>query len=448
MNLAPPIPRFGRPVADPEARERELAKETRRTANRTPTKDLTQALQRERHAPDYTILVVVVALAAIGILMVYSSSAMRGYLSAEADTFQTVGPQIQWALLGLLAMVAMMRVDYRYLRLASIPGYVLALGLLVLVFVDEFNIVVGGSARWLKLGPLPAVHPAEMAKLALIVYLAHWFAKRGVRVGRFWSGTVPFLLIAVPVIALVFKEPDLGTTIVITLTAFTMWFVAGANTFHLGSMFSIAGLGAIIVGLAGYQMDRIRAWLDPWKYESTIGYHTVQGLLALGLGGVFGSGLGESRMAGGLFVPNAFNDFIFAIIGEEFGLIGAGVVIALFVLLAYAGIRVALGAPDTFGALLAAGITAWLCIQAFINIAVVVTLVPITGITLPFISAGGSSLIISFAAIGILLSISRETIEKGTWNDDASAHRSGRDGRAYLPGTGRRPVVARAARRR
>jgi cell division protein FtsW len=171
-------------------------------------------------------------------------------------------------------------------------------------------------------------------------------------------------------------------------------------------------------------------------------------LLALGLGGVFGSGLGESRMAGGLFVPNAFNDFIFAIIGEEFGLIGAGVVIALFVLLAYAGIRVALGAPDTFGALLAAGITAWLCIQAFINIGVVVTLVPITGITLPFISAGGSSLIISFAAIGILLSISRETIEKGTWNDDASAHRSGRDGRAYLPGAGRRPVVARAARRR
>ena len=191
-------------------------------------------------------------------------------------------------------------------------------------------------------------------------------------------------------------------------------------------------------------MDRIRAWLDPWKYADTIGYHTVQGLLALGLGGVFGSGLGESRMAGGLFVPNAFNDFIFAIIGEEFGLIGAGVVIALFVLLAYAGIRVALGAPDTFGALLAAGITAWLCIQAFINIGVVVTLVPITGITLPFISAGGSSLIISFAAIGILLSISRETIEKGTWNDDATADR----GAAERAGTSTRlwPSPGRCAR--
>ena len=199
-----------------------------------------------------------------------------------------------------------------------------------------------------------------------------------------------------------------------------------------------------MVGLAGYQMDRIRAWLDPWKYADTIGYHTVQGLLALGLGGVFGSGLGESRMAGGLFVPNAFNDFIFAIIGEEFGLVGAGVVIALFVLLAYAGIRVALGAPDTFGALLAAGITAWLCIQAFINIGVVVTLVPITGITLPFISAGGSSLIISFAAIGILLSISRETIEKGTWNDDATADRRA----AERAGTSTRrwPSPARCAR--
>jgi cell division protein FtsW len=448
MNLAPPIPRFGRPIGEEEIRERKRTSETRRAANRTPTKDLTNALQRERHAPDYMILVVVVALAAVGILMVYSSSAMRGYLSAEADTFQTVGPQIQWALLGLLAMVAMMRVDYRYLRLISIPGYVLALGLLVLVFVDEYNIVVGGSARWLRLGPLPAIHPAEMAKLALVVYLAHWFAKRGTKVGGFWGGTIPFLLISVPVIALVFKEPDLGTTIVITLTAFTMWFVAGANTFHLGSMVGVAGMAALVVGLAGYQMDRIRAWLDPWKYADTIGYHTVQGLLALGLGGVFGSGLGESRMAGGLFVPNAFNDFIFAIIGEEFGLVGAGIVIALFVLLAYAGIRVALGAPDTFGALLAAGITAWLCIQAFINIGVVVTLVPITGITLPFISAGGSSLIISFAAIGILLSISRETIEKGTWNDDATADRRRRNGRAHLPGAGRRPLAPRAPGRR
>jgi cell division protein FtsW len=446
MNLAPPIPHFGRPGSDAPAKGRPA--DERRTANRSPAKSPTKILQRERHQPDYMILVVIVALTAVGILMVYSSSAMRGYLSSESDTFAIVGPQIQWALLGIAAMVFMMRVDYRYLRLVSVPVYVVAVALLVLVFVPEFNIVIGGSARWLKLPVLPAIHPAEMAKLALVIYLAHWFAKRGTRVGGLWTGTLPFLVIIAPVIALVFREPDLGTTIVISLTAFMLFFVAGANTLHVGAMAGFGAIGAIVVGLAGYQMDRIRAWLDPWLYQDTIGYHTVQGLLALGLGGAFGAGLGESRMAGGLFVPNAFNDFIFAIIGEEFGLLGAAIVVLLFVTLAYSGVRIALAAPDTFGALLAAGITGWLCIQAFINIAVVVALVPITGITLPFISAGGSSLIISFAAIGILLSISRETIEKGTWNDDAIADRRRGDGRAHLPGPGRRPLAARSTGRR
>jgi cell division protein FtsW len=446
MNLAPPIPRFGRPGGSAPAKGRPA--DDRRAVNRSPAKSPAKILQRERHQPDYMVLVVIVALTAVGILMVYSSSAMRGYLSADADTFAIVGPQIQWALLGIAAMVFMMRVDYRYLRLVSVPVYVVAVALLVLVFVPEFNIVIGGSARWLKLPVLPAIHPAEMAKLALVIYLAHWFAKRGTRVGGLWTGTLPFLVIIAPVIALVFREPDLGTTIVISLTAFMLFFVAGANTLHVGAMAGFGGIGAIVVGLAGYQMDRIRAWLDPWLYQDTIGYHTVQGLLALGLGGAVGAGLGESRMAGGLFVPNAFNDFIFAIIGEEFGLLGAAIVVFLFVTLAYSGVRIALAAPDTFGALLAAGITGWLCIQAFINIAVVVALVPITGITLPFISAGGSSLIISFAAIGILLSISRETIEKGTWNDDAIADRRRGDGRAHLPGSGRRPVAARSTGRR
>jgi cell division protein FtsW len=444
MNLAPPIPRFGRGPADPEATpERTRARVARTTANRTPAKSPTQVLQRERHDPDYVILMLVVALTAVGILMVYSSSAMRGYL-ADADTFATVGPQIQWAVLGLIAMAAMMRVDYRYLRLASVPFLLVSMVLLVLVFVPDLNIVVGGSARWLRLPGLPAIHPAEIAKLAVVIYLAHWFAKRGTKVHGFWGGTVPFLIIIAPVIALVFKEPDLGTTSVIALTAFTMFFIAGANTLHLAAMGSAGVMAMIVVGLQGYQMDRIRTWLDPWSDPLGAGFHTVQGLLALGAGGIFGRGLGQSMIA----VPNAFNDFIFAEIGQEFGLIGAVVVIGLFVLLAYAGIRVALAAPDTFGALLAAGITGWLCIQAFINIAVVVTLVPITGITLPFISAGGSSLIISFAAIGILLSISRETIEKGTWNDDATADRRRRDGRAHLPGTGRRQVASRSTGRR
>jgi cell division protein FtsW len=434
MNLAPPL---SRPVGKRPGDRPEHA--GTRAASRTTAKARGVTLQRERHQPDYTILVAVVSLASIGILMVYSSSAMKSYLSSANDTFAIVGPQIQWAILGLVAMAAMMRLDYRYLRLASVPFFAVALVLLVLVFVPHFNIVVGGSARWLKLGPLPAIHPAEIAKLALIVYLAHWMAKRGTRIRGFWGGTIPFLIIAVPVIALVFREPDLGTTIVITLTAFTMFFVAGANLLHLGLLAGAGLTAGVVAGLEGYQLDRVRIWLNPWSDALGTGFQTVQGLLALGTGGVTGTGLGDSRV----FVPNAFNDFIFAVVGQEFGFIGAGAVIVLFLVLAYAGVRTSLAAPDTFGALLAAGITGWLCLQAFINIGVVVTLVPITGITLPFISAGGSSLIISFAAVGILLSISRETVEKGTWNDDATADRSRGHGRAHLPGARRRPVTPR-----
>ncbi len=435
MNLSPPIPLLERLRRDSGPTRRT----TRAAVNRTPVRSRAGAVRRERHQADYVILVVIMALTAVGILMVYSSSALKGYMSQNADTFATVGPQIQWAILGIVVMVLMMRVDYRYLRLVSVPFYLFAIALLILVFVPEFNIVIGGSARWLKLGPLPAIHPAEIAKLALVVYLAHWFAKRGTLVHGFWSGMVPFLVIALPVIALVFKEPDLGTTTVITLTAFTMFFVAGANMIHLATMGGMAVLAMLTAGLQGYQLDRIRVWQDPWIDRLGEGFHTVQGLLALGIGGLFGTGLGSSKV----FVPNAFNDFIFAEIGQEFGMVGAVVVIVLFVVLAYSGVRVALGAPDTFGALLAAGITGWLCIQAFINIGVVVALLPITGITLPFISAGGSSLIISFAAVGILLSISRETVDKGTWNDDASLDRGRRDGRAHLPGSRRRSVAQR-----
>jgi cell division protein FtsW len=411
-----------------------------------PTSKPRPTLRRDQHQPDYSILVAVIALAAIGILMVYSSSAMREYLKSD-DTFGIVGPQIQWAGLGLVAMLATMRVDYRYLRLVSIPMFAVALALLALVLVmpdhgPVRSVSVGGSARWLQVGPLPAVHPAEFAKLAMVIYLAHWFAKRGTKIRGFWSGTFPFLVIVAPIVVLVFREPDLGTTMVLGLTALTMFYLAGANMLHIAWMVGIALAAIVLAGLRGYQMERIRTWLNPWADPLGTGFHTIQGLLALGLGGILGAGLGESRLAGGLFLPNASNDYIFAIIGEEFGLIGGAVVVGLFVVLAYSGIRVALAAPDTFGALLAAGITAWLCIQAFINVGVVVVLIPVTGITLPFISAGGSSLLISLAAVGVLLSISRETVERGTWND-APADRGRRHGRAHLPSPRRGPLAPR-----
>jgi cell division protein FtsW len=414
---------------------------------RAPAKQKTTALRRDRHQADYSILVAVIALIAVGILMVYSSSAMKAYLEVD-DTLAIVGPQIGWAALGVAAMAGMMRVDYRSLRSLSVPDYALALDMLILVLVLPETgplraISVGGSARWLQFGPLPALHPAEIAKLAMVIYLAHWFAKRGTKIKGLWSGTIPFLVIVVPIVALVFKEPDLGTTMVIALTGFVMFYLAGANLIHVGAIVLLAFAGLVAAGLRGYQVERIQAWINPWAYPDTIGFHTIQGLLALGLGGILGAGLGESRLAGGLFLPNASNDYIFAIIGEEFGLVGASIVIALFVVLAYSGIRVALAAPDTFGALLAAGITGWLCIQAFINVGVVVTLIPVTGVTLPFISAGGSSLTISLAAVGILLSISRETVERGTWND-ATADRGRRHGRAHLPSPRRGPLSARS----
>jgi len=335
MNLSPPIPRVGRAGSGDRVETRPVA-----PSNRTPVRSRSGAVRRERHDADYVILVVVVALAALGILMVYSSSALKGYL-ADDDTFATVGPQIQWAVLGIVAMLAMMRVDYRYLRLASVPLYIVAIVTLAMLFVPGLSIEVGGASRWLKLPGLPAVHPAEFAKLALIIYLAHWFAKRGTKAGGLWSGTVPFLLIVAPIILLVFIEPDLGTTGVITLTAFTMWYVAGGNLMHLGVLFT-AGIAGAAMFMRGYQMDRVRVWLDPWSDRLGDGFHTVQGLLALGVGGMFGTGLGESRV----FVPNAFNDFIFAEIGQEFGFLGADDGFdALHVALA-AGAFEGIGSPD------------------------------------------------------------------------------------------------------
>jgi len=437
---------------------RDAARRTAAATSRQPVRAASDVLRRERHQPDYSILLAVVALSAIGILMVFSSSAMFAYASRD-DTLAIVGPQIFWGALGIATMLLVMRLDYRWLRLVSVPAYIGALVLLGLVFVPSLGRVVGGSARWLVIGPLPAVHPAEIAKLALILYLAHWLANRGPLVARFRQGMIPFLLIAAPVIALVFKEPDLGTTIVITATAFTVFFIAGASLLQLGAMLGggVLGVGALsVLGIGiikDYQLDRIKTFLDPWADPQGAGFHTIQGLLALGLGGVTGAGLGESKLAAGMYLPNAWNDFIFAIVGEEFGFVGAGLVIVLFVLLAYAGIRTALRAPDTFGALLAAGITAWLCYQAFINIAVVVALLPVTGITLPFISAGGSSLLVSFAAAGILLSISRETVEpKGrgatpeTRRTDEAADRGGGHRGPHLPGAGRRQRAPSPAR--
>jgi cell division protein FtsW len=369
---------------------------------------------------------------------------MDGYLGGDTfeDTFETLGPQLQWAAIGLVGMLLAMRLDYRWLRIASVPLLLTAGALLVLLQVPAFQHTVGGSAQWLKLPGLPAVQPSELAKLALIVYLAHWLARRGGAVAGLRSGFIPFVVIVAPFVFLIFRSPDIGSAGTLGLTAVILFFIAGANPIHLAALVAAAAGGAALL-LHDYQLTRLQSFADPFADPLATGYHAVQGLLALGLGGLVGAGLGERAAAGGIVLPNAHNDYIFAVIGQEFGFLGAVAVIGLFALLAYRGFRVALAAPDTFGGLLAAGITVWLCLQAFVNIGVVVTLLPVTGITLPFVSAGGSSLIVSLVAAGILLAVSRETAVHGGWVH-AGGDRSRRYGRAHLPGSRRRPVAARA----
>jgi cell division protein FtsW len=387
------------------------------------------------------IVLAVLALTALGLLVVYSSSAMSGYLSSGGDTFRTLGPQLMWAAVGLVLMLIVMRLDYRWLRLVSLPLALVAAVLLVLVQVDTFQVTVGGSAQWLKLPGLPAVQPSELAKLALVIYLAHWMARRGSAVAGLRTGLVPFVVIVAPFVLLIFKSPDIGSAGVLGLTTLLMFFLAGANPIYLAGLVAAAAGGAAVF-LKDYQLERLQSFADPFADRLASGYQPVQGLLALGLGGLFGAGLGERAAAGGIVLPNAHNDYIFAVIGQEFGFLGALAVIGLFVLLAYRGFRIALAAPDTFGGLLAAGVTAWLCLQAFVNIGVVVTLIPVTGITLPFVSAGGSSLIVSLVAAGILLSVSRETAVSGGWN--AIGDRGWRNGWTHLPGPRRRALPSRA----
>jgi cell division protein FtsW len=387
-------------------------------------------LKRETHEPDYLILVSVVALAAIGILMVYSASAIPAYRQSR-NTFDLVAPQVLAGLLGVAAMLVLMRVDYRRLRLVSVPLLVVAVLMLAAVLVPAIGSTRNGSSRWLQLGPLPELHPAEIAKLALVIYLAHWLAVRGRRVRSFTQGTIPFLVIVGGVLGLVVLEPDLGTAAVIGLTCFAVFFVAGANLLHLIAAVAAAGCAGMlaIMAIGDYPLRRIVGFMDPWADPAGTGFHTIRGLEALAAGGLFGTGLGNDKIS----VPNDFNDFIFSVIAQQLGLVGGVVVIGLFLAFGYAGLRIALRAPDTFGGLLAAGITCWICFQALINIGVVLAVIPVTGITLPFVSAGGSSLAVSFAAAGILLSISRETVERGSWN---AASDSGRGyGRTYLPGS-------------
>ena len=403
-------------------------------------------VRRDRHEPAYPLLLAVMALTAIGIVMVYSSSSVRSYFSSSDPAAQGL-EQLVWAILGIIGLVVAMRLDFRHLRYLAIPFFVITLGLLVAVLIPGIGSEINGSRRWIVIPGVGSLQPAEFAKLAIVLYLAHWLDRRGKEVGTFWNGFVPFALLVAPGFFLIALEPDLGTAGVYAIVAVSIFFMAGANLLYLGAISGAVFASAVLMILANeYQRGRVETFLDPFRDPLGAGYNTVQALMALALGGITGLGLGESRMKY-LYLPAPSTDFIFAIIGEELGLIGTLGVVALFVVIAYQGYRIAVTAPDTFSGLVACGITTWLVVQACINMAVVTALMPVTGIPLPFISAGGSALTINLAAIGILLSISRETTQTGSLRDAVFGF-GRRDRRAHLPRAGRRTRPARRTTRR
>jgi cell division protein FtsW len=405
----------------------------------------TSGVRRDRHHVSYPLLIAVLALVAIGVVMVYSASSVQSYLASSDPAAQGMQQAI-WAVLGLGALVIASRIDFRLLRYLAIPLYVVTLALLIAVLIPGVGTEAFGSRRWIVIPGIGSFQPAEIAKLAICIYLAHWLDRRGRGVRSFWNGFIPFGLLVAPGFLLIALEPDLGTAGVYAITTFSIFFMAGANLAYLAAIGSaIVGAGVLMISNTAYQAERVRTFLDPFRDPLDAGYNTIQGLLALALGGIAGQGLGASRLKY-LYLPAPSTDFIFAIIGEEWGLIGTLTVLVLFVIVAYHGYRIAITAPDTFSGLLAAGITTWLVAQACINMMVVTALMPVTGIPLPFISYGGSALTINLVAVGILLSISRETTQTGSLFD-AVFGVGRRDRRARLPRAGRRAGPARRSAR-
>lgn len=363
-------------------------------------------MNRKTGAVDTVLVSAVLSLLALGIVMVYSASAVSAEVHFE-DSYYFLKRQMIWTVLALLAMTAAMRVDYHVWQKLAVPILVGTVILLVLVLVPGLGKVVNGARRWLGAGGF-YLQPSEIAKLGMAIFAAAYLAGCVGRIKQFWRGLVPILAVLLGIFALILSEPDLGTALAIGAMVFVLLFSGGARTLHLASLGLVGAVGvAVAVWLEPYRMKRILAFLDPWSDPLGSGYHIIQSLYAIGSGGLFGVGLGRSREKF-LYLPEPHTDFIFAIIGEELGMIGTLTVILLFFLFAWRGMRTAMHAPDVFGSLLAVGLTSMIVVQAMMNIAVVTASMPVTGIPLPFLSFGGSALIFTMIGVGILLNISRQ----------------------------------------
>jgi len=354
---------------------------------------------------DRVLLFTVLALIVFGLIMLASAGIAYSKVRFGNEYYffkrQLVGIGI-----GLILMFIFQNINYNFWKKISFPFFAVSIVGLVLVFMEGVGTNIYGANRWLQIGPF-SFQPSEMLKLALIIYLAAWLESRGERVRDFYEGVLPFLLIVALVIFLLIKQPDLGTLGVAILISMSVYFISGAKLKHLFWIMA-GGIGVLwaLVKMESYRMSRVLVFLHPEMDPKGIGYQINQALLAIGSGGIFGVGLGHSLQKFN-YLPEPVGDSIFAIIGEELGLVGCLVFITLFLILAIRGMRIARKAPDEFSRLAATGIVAWVFFQAFVNIAAISGLIPLTGVPLPFVSYGGTSIVFLLVGIGILLNISK-----------------------------------------
>lgn len=393
---------------------------------------------------DGWLLTIIAALCAFGLVMVYSASEALGYAwFNNANYF--FEKQLGGLGIGLVGLLIFMKLDYHALQRFARPVTVATVAILVLVLVPHIGAERYGARRWFTMGPI-SVQPSAVATLAAIVVFSHWLTRRRETI-RSVSGVRDYLVILTGLLGLVILERDMGSTIVVAAIGVTLLALGGVRKHHLIIVvITLGAAGWLMVKIEPYRLARLTNLGDPFADILNTGWQSAQSLYALGSGGLTGLGLGNSIQKY-QWLPEAHTDFIFAIIGEELGLLGTLGVVAAFTALAWRGVRAALTAPDSFGALLAGGITAWVTVQALINIAAVTNLIPTTGIPLPFISYGGTSLAMTMVAMGILCNVSaqgrrqgavqRANVDRGRGNRWTSDARLGRRGSAEPVGAGR-----------
>lgn len=359
----------------------------------------------KKHSPDFWLFTLTIALLVIGIFLVFDASYARA--GARGDSHFFLKRQFLFAVVGLLLMSAGMQIRYWKLRPKAIWFLAASIFGLFLVFVPGIGETVNGATRWIKLPGGFRLQPSEFAKLALVMYMAVFLSSVGRDIRDLKRGFLPALVPLLPVGVLVMIEPDMGTTIVLMLTAVIMIYMAGARRRHLAVLTGTGViLGSTMVFTSPYRTARVLSFLDPFKDYLGNGYQVCQSLIALGSGGMLGVGLCEGREKL-FYLPAEHTDFIFAVLGEEMGLIGTFLLAGLFLAFGVLGFRIALRTKDRFGSLMAAGISAMICGQALLNMCVVTSMVPATGVPLPLVSYGGSSLAVNLLSVGILLGISR-----------------------------------------